>query len=44
MMIGGWAIVLIDKENGKKRKVGYILCAIGNLLMAAFFIYLWVVK
>lgn len=44
LIISGWAILLIDKKNGKKRKLGYMLSAIGSLMLAAFFIYLWVVK
>ena len=42
MMIGGWSITFLDRKKGKKRKLGYLLVAIGNFMMAAFFIYLWI--
>ena len=42
MMIGGWSITFLDRKKGKKRKLGYLLVAIGNFMMAAFFVYLWI--
>ena len=42
MIIGGWSITFIDRKKDKKSKLGYLLVAIGNVMMAAFFIYLWI--
>lgn len=44
LIIVGWSFVLIGRKNAKRKKLGYLLCAVGNFLMAAFFIYLWIVK
>lgn len=44
LIIIGWSFVLICRNNAEKKKLGYLLCAVGNTMMAAFFIYLWIAK
>lgn len=44
MIIGGWIIILIDRNKEKKRKLGYLFCTVGNFMMAIFFVYMLISK
>jgi len=38
LMVSGWILVFVNRKRGKKSRLGYLLAAIGNILMVVFFI------
>jgi hypothetical protein len=40
VLIAGWVWYYLDRKNEKRKKTSMILIAIGNFMMAVFFLFL----